>query len=97
MKKYPFLLLPETANVSIFVEIQGLLSRKDWLPPFFFVLILLVPKKGPKKFVFSKHPYLIRYIVDFVFRWTRPSDHWPLPAHGNETKHDFDSVTRSLI
>ena len=33
-----YFFFPKNADVSIFVEIQGKLSRKNaWLPPFFFV------------------------------------------------------------
>ena len=67
MKNYCFLLFQKNADVSIFVEIQGLLSPKNaWLPPFFFVVSnsfckdLLFPH-GPN--LVQKPPYLVGTVL----------------------------------
>jgi len=68
VKKYPFHLFSENADVSIFVEIQGQLSRKNaWLPPFFFV-----DSNSPcKDLLFPRGPNLAQkplYLVGTVLK-----------------------------
>ena len=70
MKKYPFLLFSENADVSIFVEIQGKLSRKNaWLPQFFFV-----ESNSPcKGLLLPRGPYLAQkpfYLVGTILKKT---------------------------